>query len=303
VDRVPSYAQLGVVDELADAATTPHSDRYAGFIRFLGAAVSGMVFGVLFINSIEVGVAFALEGHNPEDWTILFWGQHWVWRTVASLVATGAAAFLAGMIARRRGQLVGVVSALPTAAYWAFIAYVGWTGHTLASGAPADIPLGYRIVAVLLALGTLPCAAMCGKEGSAYGHANAEHFDSRRGTLLGVRWYQFVWLPFLAHFMVLTAAFGTIHGWLWMVAAWKNVLSLFGIVPILFYLAMLWTLQLLGTGAWRTYEVLAGFNECSRARALGRVLKFGFGYSIATALAQSAITALQFGLGALLRKV
>lgn len=301
VDTLPSYAESDLFDGAIEAV--PHPDRYGGFLRLCGAVASGVIWGYVLVESVKTGVALAVDGRQPEGPAIVFWQEHWVWRTLASLAATGAAAFVAGMVARRRGVLVGILSGLPTAAYWGFVAYVGWTGDTLGLGDAEDLSLGYRIIAIVLALASVPCSVACAKEGTAYGHANAEHFDSRRGTFLGIRWYQFLWLPVLLHLMILTAAFGAVHGSLWLIAAWKTGLSVFSIVPALFYLGMLGTLQLLATGAWRSYEVLAGFEECSATLAVGRVLKFGFGYLIAAGIAQAAIVAVQVGLAALLQKL
>jgi hypothetical protein len=266
----------------------------------------GIIAGVWLASSMQVGAAFGTSGHAESDWTILQWGDHWMWRAVASLVATSLAAFVAGMVARRRGSAVGILSALPTTLYWAFISYSGWTGHLPGSDSPVDVSLGYRIVASLLVLATLPLAAGSGKEGVAYGRANAVHFDSRRGSLLGIRWYHFLWLPVLIHLMIITAAFGVIYGFQWVVVAWRNGFSFLGFIPFLFVMAMLGTLQLLATGAMRTYEALAGFDDTtgmSVASVARRVLKFGFGYTLATIAAQGVISVVHFGLNTLIHKL
>jgi hypothetical protein len=277
-------------------------DRYAGPLRYVGATLTGLLVGCLLIGSLQVGVGWALESHNPTDWDLTKWGDHWVWRALASLVATAAGAFIAGMIARRRGSGVAIACTLPTAAYWALIAWIGWSGRFPFSGTETYLPLGYRIVATILCLASLPLAWAVGYQGAAFGRANAEHFDARRGTLLGVRWYHFLWLPFLIHVMVMTVAFGSVSGLQWLVIAVRNGLSFLAIVPTLFYVAMLMTLQLLGTGAWRTYEALAGFASDEGKPVWRRVIKYGFGYTVLTILAQSAVTLLHYGLSSLLGK-
>jgi hypothetical protein len=207
------------------------------------------------------------------------------------------------MVARGSSTLVGALSALPTVIFWAFIAYLGWTGHMPSSDARVDIPMGYRVVSHALILFSIPIAVGLSKEGVAFGRANAAHFDSRRMSLLGVRWYHFLWMPFLLHLMLVCAAFGAIYGFQWVVTAWQNGASLLSFIPILFVVAMLLTLQLLAIGAGRAYEALAGFDDDSGMSAGARVMKYGFGYTIATIAAQAAIAGLHFGLAALARKL
>jgi hypothetical protein len=284
-----------------DTVLASQRDRYAAIVRGTGAVISGLIAGVLLVSSIQVGVAFAL-GEDQLEWNTLEWNDHWMWRGAASLAATSAAAFIAGMIARRRGQLIASLSVAPSVLYWSVVAYAGFVGH-IPGIAAVDVPVGYRIVAVLLAVASLPLAAAYGREGAAYGHANARHFDSRRGALLGIRWYQFLWLPILIHLMVTTAAFGGVYGFQWLTAAWKTSMSLFGIVPVFFLIAMLATLQLLGNGALGTYQALAGFDDRSGTSTFRRVLKFGLGYTVLTALAQSGITLGHYGLATLLRTI
>ena len=155
-------------DTPAEALLAPQRDRYAGFARWTAAVICGAVAGVLLVNSMQVGVALGLA-ESLREWDVLMWGDHWMWRGVASVAATTAAAFIAGMIARRRGQLIGALSAVPGALYWALVAYAGWVGHIPATSTTTDVPLGYRIVAILLALGTVPCGAAFGREGARVG--------------------------------------------------------------------------------------------------------------------------------------
>src|SRR5262249_42546340 len=204
---------------------------------------------------------------------------------------------------RRRGRLIGSLSANPSALYWALVAYAGFVGRIPGMSETTDVPLGYRIIAVLLAVGTIPCGAACGRDGAAYGHANAQHFDGRRGTLLGIRSYHFLWLPVLIHLMVMTGAFGAVYGFQWLSAVWRSGMSILGIVPVIFLMAMLATLQLLGNGALGAYQALAGFDDGSRTSPVRRVMRFGFGYPMATALAQGAIALVHYGLGTLLQRI
>jgi len=80
-------------------------------------------------------------------------------------------------------------------------------------------------------------------------------------------------------------------------------MSILGIVPVIFLMAMLATLQLLGNGALGAYQALAGFDDGSGTSTVRRVMRFGFGYTMATALAQGAIALVHYGLGTLLQRI
>lgn len=292
-----SYTTGGATDEGA------RRDRYVGVVRGAGAVIAGVGAGFLLLSSLEVGIGWALEGHYPGDWNLTEWGNHWVWRAVASVTATYLAGFLVGIIARKHGKSLAVIAALPSALFWLFIAYTAWTQEIPFGGAVKQIPLGYRIIATVLVLATLPIAATGGELGTPYGRANAEHFDSRRGALLGVRWYHFLWIPFLAHLMVLTGAFGAAYGSQWLVAAWKSGMSFFSVVPTFCYVGIVMTLVWLGTGAMKTYEALAGFEGDDKLPVWKSVMKYGFGYTVAVAIAQTAIVLAYYGVGIVLQKL
>ena len=153
------------------------------------------------------------------------------------------------------------------------MAWIGWTAHIPVSGVESYLPLGYRIVATILALVSLPLAAAAGAQGAGYGRANSQHFDARRATLLGVRWYHVLWLPLLIHMMIAIATFGAVYGFQWFLVVLRNGFSLLVLIPSAFYIAMLFTLQLLGTGAFRTYEALAGFTDDANTPVWLRVVE------------------------------
>jgi hypothetical protein len=291
-------AQVAKSDE-----PTEHFNRYGRIGRGFAAIIVGVVAGILLLLSVQTGVGLALEGSRlqRDNWFWLQWGNHWMWRGVASVAVTFAASFLCGMIARRRGATLAMVAAIPTIAFWAFIAYVGWRNPSSASD--LHVPIAYRIIATLLVLATLPIAASGGAAGEPYGRANAAHFDERRWTLLGISWYHYLWLPVLIHLMIVCTAFGAVYGFQWLALAWKSGMSFFVFIPIVFYVAMFSTLSLVGQGAFRTYEALAGFDDDSGLPRWKKVLKYGFGFTALAALAQIAIVLLHSGMAKLAQRI
>jgi hypothetical protein len=282
--------------------TDRYRDRYGPIVRGAASILAGALAGVLLISSLEAGVGLALEGQTRSEWNLLTWGSHWAWRAAASATATALAGFVTGVVARRRGTLFGSLSAVPAALYWATVAWIGWSSRVPFTELKADIPLGYQIVAAILALTTIPLAGAAGSSGAPYGRANAEHFDSRRVTLLGIRWYHYLWLPLPMHFMVLSASYGSVYGFNWITTAWKGDMSFWAIVPTLFAMGLFWTLQLLAIGGFGAYEALAGFESDGNMPAWKRVIKFGFGYLLLAVLAQVAISLVHSGLSAVARK-
>jgi hypothetical protein len=294
----PLLSDLGVQHSARAASVArpgeAKSGRYSLGVRAVAGVVVGVLASILIITSIQVGAGIAFH-EDTRDWSPLMWGQHWAWRAAWGLVATYFAGFLGGLVSRDRGTLVGVLGALPSAAFWALVAYSGWTGH-FPNGGAVDIPIGYRLAATLVALATLPLAAMAGTVGAEYGAANATHFDSRRATLFGIKWYQYLWLPILLHLLIVQATWAAMYSFGWLVASWQSGFSFFFSIPAMFMMAMLGTWHLMGLGAFRAYEALAGFDSDDNRSTAKRVLLYGFGYPLAAAVAQSAISLVQYGL-------
>ena len=97
-----------------NATNVPALDRHPGMPRYVGATVIGVIAGFLIVNSLRVGVNWATRDSNFADWNTLRWGDHWVWRGMASVVATVAAGFLAGMVARHRGARAAIACTVPS---------------------------------------------------------------------------------------------------------------------------------------------------------------------------------------------
>lgn len=262
--------------------------------RFSLAVLAGIVAGVLISGAVEQGAAYMHQTENPwETWGILFWGDHHVLRFVASIVATVGGAFIAGVIARSRGQLAGALSTTPTAVIWA-------VGSYLALTAPG-VAIGTKIVGVLAAVATIPAALPAGEAGAKTGIIFGPHFDSRPGTLLGIKWFHYLWIPILINLVVMQTAWILLYAAGWLKLAWAAGSSLWGIIPSIFLAAIYGTLWLTATGFYRAYVVLAALAEVPTAagRAL-EVLKYGVGFPILAAILQGVIALLHYALGRLI---
>jgi hypothetical protein len=292
-DDRDEFLTQGARPGLHESAVTV-GERYRT-VRLGVGSLAGVLAGLLLIDSMQKGAHFALGGDATSPWEVLKWGNHWAWRAVWSAVATLGASFLAGMIARRHGRRVGAVTAIPSALVWAAVAYFA-IGGRLAVG---EIPLGYRIAAVVLALVTVPLGSAGGAAGAPFGLANAGHFDGRRRTVLGVRWYHLIWLPFLLNLLVMQATWALMYSSGWVATAWSAGMFGGSILPMLFLMGMFSVTQLLARGAFGTYEALADFTSEDRRPVWRRVLLYGVGYPAAAGVAQTAIAAVHLGLAKL----
>lgn len=260
--------------------------------RLAFGVISGVVAGVGLIGSMQVGAGIAFSVNAGVEWGLGYWGDHWVWRSVWSVASTYVAAFIAGMIARRRGALIGILSAIPTVLFWAFVAFAGF-----AENPDIEVPLGYKIAAIVLLLITLPIGSAGGSSGEGYGAANAGHFDSRAHSLFGIKWYHYLWLPFLIHFVVVQTTWAAMYGFGWITTAWRASQSIFVMFPMMFALALFGTLQLVATGSFKAYSALAGFDEGGERTRVISVLKYGFGFPLLAAVAQLGIVFVHYGIG------
>src|SRR5437667_4780113 len=89
----------------------------------------GIVVGLLVSDALQTGAAYAFPEEQARDtWQRFLWGEHYGLRVLSSLVATAAGGSVAGLVARRRGFLVGALAAVPTVFIWSFLAYARWKG-------------------------------------------------------------------------------------------------------------------------------------------------------------------------------
>lgn len=277
------------------------SERYGALVRVAAATGTGLIAGVLLMNAAQVGAGFAFGERLPDHLAVILWGEHWAWRGVWSMTATFLAGFLAGMIARRRGALVGGLVGTPSAIVWGIVALTGWLGHFPGGTSAMDVPMGYRIIACVLTLATVPMCIAGARAGVPFGAANGPHFDGRRGTLLGVRWYHYLWLHLPLHLLAVQASWALMYSFNWLVLSWKAGPSVFGVIPGLFLMGMVATMHLTTRGALRAYEALADLDDDQPVRSpvWKRVATFGFGYPLAACALQLGITLLHGGVSRL----
>jgi len=160
-----------------------------------------------------------------------------------------------------------------------------------------ETSIGNKLAASLLVLTIIPFACYGGSAGEEQGKTLAEHFDSRRFTLLGIKWYHYLWLPVLIQLLLVQASWASLYGFEWLRNTWRSGLGLVSILPWIFTAAIWWTLTIMAIGAERCYRVLSGLDEIPSAGSRAfQVLKYGFGFPLLAAILQTIITLVNYGL-------
>jgi hypothetical protein len=258
-------------------------------MRKFFAIISGAMAGLLLSMAIGAGLQHRFpDEFKSFNWGLLFWGEHWFLRTLASLLSSAWAGFIAGVIGREKGKILAIITVLPSWIIWVLAEYTAMTGHfTLLNIDNIYISLGNKISMGFIILTMFPVAWYSGRQGEIIGQEYSTYFDSRKHTLLGIKWYHYTWLPIVLYFVVMQGSFAGLYFLIWLKALWKSGFSLFGsIIPSIFTFMIYGTLYLMAIGVKKTYLILGGLEEVSsKDRTVTQVLKYIIGFqAIATIL-------------------
>jgi len=269
-------------------------------VRYCTAVSVGIIGGVFLIAAISAGVK---RGYTDEDpigtWGFLFWGEHYVARMLWSLVASGFGALLAGIIARRSGGLLGVLSVIPTVVLWCVGIYAWTIGINALEELGFESPsLGNKIVSILIPVVSPVIAYWLGDIGGTISEENADRFDSKKHTALGMKWYHWLWVWIPIYVIVVQSAWVVDYGMGWLRAIWsEDVSSLWGAIAWLFFIGLVSTLIITGYGVARAYDRLSDYSrQFTRKDATLGVIKYGLGYPLLACILQGVICLLHYGL-------
>lgn len=283
----------------AQPATT-HVAKHGSTSRAFAAILCGVIAGLLIPGALANGCLsyFPEERRSGASW-IFLWGEHWAIRVFASWASAVGAGFIAGVVARQRGRLWAGIAALPSTLCWLAIAVMGWMQRVpfLPDRFEVETSIGNKLAASLLVFTIIPFACYGGLAGEEEGKSLGEHFDSRRFTLLGIKWYHYLWLPILLQLQLTQASWAFLYGFEWLRNTWRSGVSLVSILPWIFTLVIWVTLSITVNGAVQCYKVLSGIEEIQSARSRAfQVLKYGFGFPLLAAIIQAAVSLIHYGL-------
>lgn len=219
----------------------------------IGGAVFGLLFGGIVTSSIWSGAVF-IFGESGEDWGVTFWGTHHITRVLGGLIGVGIGSFVAGCIAKDRGGRWGLISALPRVGLWVIVGFIGI--HGAIQKYIISLTMGHwMVIAALIAL--IPLVAYYGgKVGQETRVGNKGFFENRKATLLGIKWYHWLWFFFPIH----------ITGILAVTSIYQMIAFFFLITKSFFWFLIIGTwveavigggLYLLGRSMYETYNLLA----------------------------------------------
>lgn len=299
-EQLPAERGENASELLFDEPTTTVVAKHGYTSRAFAAVICGVLAGMLIPGALASGCLFYFpdERHSSASWLFL-WGEHWAIRVAASWASAIGAGFIAGMVARQRGRIWAGIAALPSTLCWLAIAVIGWMEKVpfFEGRFEVDISIGNKLAASLLAFTIIPLACYGGLAGEEESNAVAEHFDSRRFTLLGIKWYHYLWLPILIQLQLTQASWAFLYGFEWLRNTWRSGLSLISILPWIFTIAIWWTLSIMVDGAVKCYRVLSGVEKIPSVRSRAfQVLKYGFGFSLLAAVLQAIISLAHYGL-------
>ena len=260
------YCHRVIIERIYESSPMEHKDlgnvnsmgkrsllRESRFAKKLGGAFFGFLLGGLITNSIWSGATFIFT-NETEGWSLTFWGEHYLTRILGGIIGVAVGSFVAGCIAKKNGARWGVISALPRISVWVFVAIFGI--HGVIQGYIISISI-WQWVTISILIGLIPLVAYyAGKIGQETRVGNREFFENRRGTLLGIRWYHWLWLFFPIHVTGLLAIYSIYQMIMYLLLVFRSLLWFF-IIGSWVEVLIGGGLYLLGRGMYETYSLLA----------------------------------------------
>ena len=234
----------------------------------IGGAAFGVLFSIVVENSAQSGAVFIFRDEQ-ESWGLAFWGSHHITRIVTQLVGVWVGAFVAGCIAKDHGGRWGLISALPRIAFWILgvLAYGLWRGYGF------SWTIGQWTV-IVLSIILIPLVAFhAGKTGQEQRVKKKEFFESKRGTLLGIKWYHWFWLFFPIHLVGVQVTYGIYQIVMYFGCILRSLLW-FMVAGLLMEPLLFGSLYLLGLSMRKVYTLLAIGSEIglTRRQMFGKIL-------------------------------
>lgn len=226
-----------------------------------------MAVGLHVLMSFSTGVQLAL-GDPQEGFGLIGFSTHWFWQLIFSVGAAGIAGGIAGLIARRWGGPIGGVAALPLTGASVFVLILEALSRTEADGAAIDFDIATSslIVSGLLTIAQPLVAWICGRRTVKIAQEFTGLFDGRRGTWLGVSWYNMLWLYLMSTYWLTALAETLVYleKPIWMIEkmSWSSSQGILHELAMLIYAVyiaiLLGALKISFDGIKRAYQWLSG---------------------------------------------
>jgi hypothetical protein len=272
-------------------------------IRGFFAIIVGNIAGLLLTTAVGAGIQYRFpDEFTTFKWGLLLWGEHWFLRALTSFISSAFTGYIAGLIGRNKGRVLAIIAVFPSWIVWIVAEYTAITGHfPLINGGDVYVSLGNKIFMGFIILTILPVAWWSGFQGQITGREYSTHFDSKKHSLLGIKWYHYTWIPIILYLIMMQGSFSGLYFLTWVKALWKLGVDRFflgAIIPTVFTMALYGTLFLMAKGVQRAYLILAGFeNIPSKRKVAVKVLKYAVGYQAIATVLQIGIEYVHYTLG------
>ena len=223
------------------------------FSKQIGGALFGALISLGITSSIQTGSEY-IFGTESEQWGIGFWGNHHILRVIASIVGTSIGSFSAGCIAKIRGGLWGMMSALPASLFWLAIGAIALSQFFKENNF-FEITIGNWTVIVILVAANLAIGFYAGTFGESVRLGNSEIFESRTNIILGIKWYHWFWLFTIIHWIVMLGTFSVFQG-LFLFFETHRQTFFYGVSPVLAIFLVGLALSLLGLSTIKIFGLL-----------------------------------------------
>jgi hypothetical protein len=253
-------------------------------LKQFGGILFGILLGLMVNDSIMRGASFVFP--NEKDlWGVGFWSDHHFLRIIASGLGTLVGAFAAGCIAKSRGGGCGFLSALPTSLFWLSIVLL----HFGSRITDTQITVGQWLVIVVLTVISPLAGFYAGLFGQKVRNDFAPLFETRPNTVLGIKWYHWLWF-FTAIGWTGTLATYSIYQGLWLLLLfWLGFsASLFNITAAILGIIVILSIFYSIFGLYKTFILLSlgQAQGLSRSKMTIRVLGWTVGIWLVVVLLQ-----------------
>jgi hypothetical protein len=172
--------------------------------RLIFGVLVGILFGAYIYAAIDRGVFLYFAPKDTSLWNDIFWDD-WLLRIIVIIISSGAGGIIAGLIARRNGKIIGVISVIPSILVWFYILYC-LLNNQLDLNIFKDnvMPESTSTLLIILAvLINLVVGYLAGWFGEKLSSNLFSDFDNRKYSLLGIKWYNFLWYPIVMYFILI----------------------------------------------------------------------------------------------------
>lgn len=217
----------------------------------IGAILFGIFIGSFVVDAIRAGATRIFPEEADLYWAIGFWGERFILRTIVSIIGTAFGGFAAGIIAKTKGGICGLLSAIPTSLFWLAVVI------TLFIAPPESASFGHWGVSSFLII-ISPCIGFyTGIIGHSFRKDYPEIFEFRPRTILGIKWFHWLWLIFPLKLVIQTITIRTFQALGLLVGSTQVIKTGHGVLAFIVSVVIITFIYFIGYGLYKTFYLLS----------------------------------------------